>query len=284
MKTRFYKILYKNKDVVYVGVTTRVITERFREHLISKGLNKNYSIVEFDCIEHPEFSTLDIYYTERRKVVELEQKYIREELERGSHLLNISKGGEWGSQILEKLRKEEFCKKFGSYDNYAEYKKNMYKGREWLRSWIRHRSENKVKVWVRNWTFHKRTNRTHSWVRNWVSHRSINKTKRWIRNWIFHRSTNRTHSWIKNWVHNKSKNNVKTWVYNWISGRSMGKAKVWIKNWIIVRSQNRSKVWLHHWVERRNTKRTKIWVRHWVGHRSENNVKGWARNWVNNRS
>ena len=120
MKTRFYKILYKNQDVVYVGVTLRPITERFRQHVLSKRLNKNYSVIEFDCIEHPEFTTLEIFYEERRKVAELEQKYIREELEKGSSLLNISKGGEWGSSILEKLRKEEFCKKFGSYDNYKE--------------------------------------------------------------------------------------------------------------------------------------------------------------------
>ena len=78
MKTRFYKILHKGKDVVYVGVTLRSITRRFKEHIILKELNENYSVVEFDCIEHPEFTTLEIFYEERKKVAELEQKYIKE--------------------------------------------------------------------------------------------------------------------------------------------------------------------------------------------------------------
>ena len=110
MKTWFYKILYKNKDVVYVGVTLRPITERFKEHLVLKNLNENYSVIEFDCIEHPEFTTLEVFYKERSKVVELERKYIKEELEKGSKLLNISKGGEWGCIILEKLKKMIFMK------------------------------------------------------------------------------------------------------------------------------------------------------------------------------
>ena len=158
MKTRFYKILYKNKDVVYVGVTTRAITERFREHSISKGLNENYSVVEFDCVEHPKFSTLDVYYAERRKIVELEQRYIREELEKGSRLLNISAGGEWGCAILEKLKKEEFCKKFGSYDNYKEYKERVDKCKGWIRGWIHSKSTNKFKIWMRSWVYRKSTN------------------------------------------------------------------------------------------------------------------------------
>ena len=39
MITYFYKILYDNKDVVYVGITTRSINARFREHISKKRLN-----------------------------------------------------------------------------------------------------------------------------------------------------------------------------------------------------------------------------------------------------
>ena len=81
MRTVLYKILYKDKDVVYVGVTLRSDIKRFREHVFYKGLNENYSVVEFDHIEHPEFTTLEVFYEERKKVVELEQKYIKEELD-----------------------------------------------------------------------------------------------------------------------------------------------------------------------------------------------------------
>jgi len=84
MITRFYKILYKNEEVVYVGVTTRTITKRFKEHLISKSLNiDEFSVIEFDKIKHPEITSLEIFYEERNKVANLERKYIKEELEDG---------------------------------------------------------------------------------------------------------------------------------------------------------------------------------------------------------
>ena len=273
MKTTFYKILYKNKEVVYVGVTTRPITERFREHIISKGLNENYLVIEFDCIEHPALTSLEIYYEERKKVVELEQRYIKEELQRGSHLLNISAGGEWGAQIIEKLRKEEFRKRFGSYDGYKEYKKNIDK------------RKNKVRGWLRNWVRHQNERSTKVWIRNWVAHRGMNKVRTWIRNWVAHRSVNEVKIWISNWVKNsKSNNKVKIWISNWVSGRSVNKAKAWVKNWVIVRSKNKSKGWLYHWIERQSTTKTKIWMRHWVQHRGENKIKIWVRNWTYNKN
>ena len=65
-------------QIVYVGVTLREINERFREHIFSKSLNLvDYSIIEFDKIEHPLIDSIHIYYEERKKVVELERKYIR---------------------------------------------------------------------------------------------------------------------------------------------------------------------------------------------------------------
>ena len=221
MKTRFYKILYKSKYVVYVGVTTREITERFKQHVETKGLNENYSVIEFDCVEHPEFTTLEIFYAERRKVVELEQKYIKEELEKGSKLLNISKGGEWGCTILEKLRKEDFKRKFGSYDKYKEYKKKIEIVKKWLVNWISNRSENRVKIWLSHW----------------ISHRSENEVKVWLGNWIKSRSENKVKVWVGNWISDRSKNKVKVWVGHWISNRSGNKVKVWVGHWIYHRRQ-----------------------------------------------
>ena len=106
MKTKFYKILNKDKVVIYIGVTTRSIEERFKEHIKTKNLNPTeYSIVEFDEIIHPEINSLEIFYEEWKKVSELERKYIKEELTKNSNLLNISEGGEWGNEILNKQKK-----------------------------------------------------------------------------------------------------------------------------------------------------------------------------------
>ena len=91
-RTLFYKILNKVGEVVYVGVTLRTLQQRFNEHLQSKKAlnNKDYSIVEFDRIEHPLFASSEVFYQERKKVVLLERKYIQEEKDKGAHLLNLS--------------------------------------------------------------------------------------------------------------------------------------------------------------------------------------------------
>ena len=92
-------------------------------------------------------------------------------MNRGSKLLNISEGGEWGNQILSKLKKEEFLREFGSYEGYKEYKKK----------------KDKIKIWINNWIYHKSNNKAKSWINNWVSNRSSNKAKVWINNWIRYR-------------------------------------------------------------------------------------------------
>ena len=217
MITRFYKILYKNKEVVYVGVTTRTINERFKEHIISKSLNiEDYSIVEFYMIEHPEITSLEIFYNEKLKVAELEQKFIKEELNKGSHLLNISNGGEWGTHILIKLKREEFLLRFGSYDTYKYYKKGIEVSKRWLKHWVQHRSENRAKVWLRNWSVNKSESRAKVWLRIWVHSRSINKTKVWLRNWVNDRKNNKTKVWLRHWIYNISLNRTKVWLRNWI--------------------------------------------------------------------
>ena len=237
MKTRFYKILDKDKNIVYIGVTLRPITERFKEHLISKGLNENYSVIEFDCIEHPEFSTLEVFYGERKKVAELEQKYIKEELEKGSELLNVSEGGEWGGFILEKLNKEEFLKRFGSYDGYEEYKKKVDRVRAWLRSWVHCRSRSKVKVWVRHWVECRSKTKVEKWLRQWIRARSVKKhpAKEWVEDWVNSRSQHGVKRWLRNWVHNRSRSTIKQWLRNWVCNRSYSKVKRWLQNWIVNR-------------------------------------------------
>ena len=268
MKTRFYKILYKNQDVVYVGVTLRPVMERFKEHLISKKLNENYSVIEFDCIEHPEFATLEIFYAERRRVAELEQKYIKEELKKGSKLLNISKGGEWGSSILEKLRKEEFYKKFGSYDEYDERKKKVESIKNWLSNWVLNRSKGKVKTWVRSWIFNRSRDRVKEWIGNWVARRKENKVKRWVRSWVSVRHDNAVKVWIKSWIQNRSKKDVKGWIRSWVKTRSRNSLKRWLKSWIHNRSKNKVKSWIRDWVKCRSENQVKVWLRSWVKRRS----------------
>ena len=267
MKTRFYKILYKRKDVVYVGVTTRPITERFKEHLISKRLNENYSVIEFDCVEHPEFTTLEIYYKEKRKVVMLEQKYIKEEIERGSNLLNVSKGGEWGSNILEKLRREDFLRRFGSYDNYAMYKFKREKCNGWLRNWVIHRTESQVKRWLGNWTVNRGVVKSKRWIKHWISHRSNNKVKVWFRCWLSSQENLDIKTWLKSWVYSKGGNKVKRWTRNWVNCRSQNNIKKWLRSWVQCRTRNKFKVWLRNWVFDRSTPKAKRWLKNWVVHR-----------------
>lgn len=190
--TRFYKILYKGKDVVYVGITLREINKRFREHLLSKSLNTtDYSIIEFDRLEHPEINSIDIYYEERNKVVELERKYIQEEKDKGSILLNIGIGGEgWGTNIIEKLRKEEFIKEYGSWEGYKEYRKKRIICNIWLGSWTYTKTENKCKKWLVNWVSHRLKDKCKQWLVNWVSYKTINKCKHWLSHWTCCRINN----------------------------------------------------------------------------------------------
>lgn len=268
MRTIFYKILYKEESVVYVGVTTRKITQRFMEHLKSKGLNPSeYTIVEFYGIIHPEISSLEVFYKERKRVADLERKYINEELNKGSKLLNLSEGGEWGTNILNKLRKEKFLEKFGSYDGYKEYKKKKGKVRVWLQQWSLNKSRNKVKAWINNWIKRKSENKTKVWLRDWIKCRSENKTKVWVKSWVYVRSRNKTKAWIKNWMTVRGKSKTKAWTENWINHKSENNVKRWMKNWVRHRSENKSKVWLNRWITNKSINKIKAWLWNWIQHR-----------------
>ena len=205
MITYFYKILYDNKDVVYVGVTTRTIQDRFKQHIKSKQLDNHYSVVGFDKIIHPDIKSLDDYYKEYKKVAYLEKKYIKEERNKGSNLLNISSGGEWGGAILNKLLKKDFLRKHGSYDGYEIYRKRIIKFKSWMNMWIRHTSENPTHVWLKSWKFVKTRSKTRLWIRHWIEHRSESKILVWLYHWIEHRSETRFKVWMFNWVARRSR-------------------------------------------------------------------------------
>ena len=267
MKTIFYKILYKGNAVIYVGVTTRRITQRFKEHLRCKRLNiEDFSVIEFHEIEHPKICSLEIFYQEREKVAELEKQYIKEEISKGSTLLNISDGGEWGTQILNKLRKEEFLKKYGSYEGYRKYRKRNEKLKKWVWHWIGHRSSNKVKVWIQCWMYNKNNSQVKVWLCSWVYTKRNNKTKVWLRTWI-----------------NSNKGKLKTWLYHWIDGRTDSRTKKWLRNWVNHKSESKIKVWLRNWSYGKSKNRTKAWIANWVNHKGTSRIKVWLRNWVNHR-
>lgn len=249
MITYFYKILYKNKDVVYVGVTTTTVQHRFQQHIKSKGLNPDvYSVIEFDRLEHGNISSIEDYNREKKKVVELERKYIAEERAKGSNLLNISVGGEWGANILYKLRKEGFIERFGSYNGFKEYKVRIDKSHYWLKSWIYQKSKNKSKEWLRVWVRTKLKNKSKEWLRSWINQKTYNKSKKWLGNWIKHKTYNKSKKWLITWICDKLKNKSKVWLRSWIRQKTYNKSKVWLKSWINNRSTNKSKEWLRHWI------------------------------------
>ena len=276
MKTTFYKILFKDKDVIYVGLTTRTINERFKEHVKSKSLNlKDYSIIEFDCVEHPDINSIDLFYEEKRKVALLEQKYIRDELEKGSNLLNLSAGGEWGSNIIEKLRKEEFFKQFGSYDSYLSYKERISKTKGWIENWIKVRTRNKTVTWVRWWIYHRKPIKTKVWLHHWMFCRNRNKTKTWVLSWKRHRSENKTKRFLTHWLYRRRRNkhSTKAWIQNWIRHRSESKVKVWLNGWVRRSTKNKAREWIRSWIRHRSESKVKVWLSGWVRHRIQGKVK-----------
>lgn len=260
MITYFYKILYDNKDVVYVGVTTRKITKRFQEHIKTKNLNDRYTCVEFDKLIHPPMDSIDTFYAEYRKVADLERKYIQEEKDKGSSLLNISKGGEWGTDILSKLRKKNFLEKYKSYDGYRTYTLNKLRVRQWLISWVKKSTNNKTKIWLRYWIKSKSINILKRWLYNWAFNKSNNKTKIWIIHWIKWKLYCKTKGWLFHWIKKMATNRTKGWLLHWISHRKECRTKVWIQHWIFHRKECRTKTWLNHWIFNTVRKKNKILI------------------------
>ena len=222
MDTIFYKILNKDGEVVYIGVTTRTIKKRFGEHLKSKWLDpKLYSIIEFDRVHHPEISSLEIFYEERRKVAYLERKYIKEAQESGANLLNLSEGGEWGASIVHRLQKENFLRMYGSYDGFRKYIRRHKILQVWIRSWVHHRTSNPAKGWCCNWVHNRISNPVKGWCCNWVHHKTFNPVKGWCGHWVRNRTSNPVKVWCKNWIHHRTSNPVKVWCRSWVQQRKI---------------------------------------------------------------
>lgn len=246
MKTLFYILLYKNTQVIYAGVTTRSLNQRFNEHIKQKRLNKkDYSIKKIDEIIHPNILNFNDYIKEKEKVTKLETHYIKE-YGKKFNLLNISKGGEWGSYIYNLLSKENFLKNYGSLDGYKEYI---------LR-------KNKLKCWLNNW----------------ISHRSLSIIEEWLTNWHLNKNRNKTKQWLMNWYYSKTSNYTKNWLFHWISHKSMNKTKIWLNKWC--RKENSFKVWLQDWIYVKNRSDVKAWLSNWISNRTERKIKRWLKNWI----
>ena len=267
MITLFYKILYKKERVVYVGVTTRSLVQRFNEHVKKKELNEiDYSIEEIDRIDHGNISTLDDLRRERVKVFELENYYINKY--KSKFLLNISDGGEWGVNLYKKLLKEDFINKYGNLDNYEEYVRKRHVVLVWIRSWIKSSISNKTESWIYNWISTKSINKTEVWIKGWIVNKSVNKTKLFIHNWILHTNENKVKSWLKMWIKHTSADITKSWLQEWICNKSANSTKKWLKEWVDTRSSNATKIWLRNWVTNQSKNRTKSWMNCWIRHKS----------------
>lgn len=252
MRTLFYIIKYKNEQVIYVGITTRSLIQRFKEHIKSKELNNiDYTIEKIDKIDHPDITTLQQLKVERERVYKLESYYIKE-YSKNNVLLNISDGGEWGANLYTKLSKKEFIERFGTLEGYIKKVKNKKALKLWLDSWIKHYNSNKSRQWIINWISTKSMNKTKYWMRAWVANKSRNRTKCWLVDWCRHRSINKTKSWIQSWIEHNSGNKTKKWIQTWINNKSINKTQHWLRSWIVMRSFNPVQVWLRNWIVNRS--------------------------------
>ena len=213
-----------NQDgrVVYTGVTTRSINQRFGEHIWSKDLDrKKYSIKEINIIEHPKITTLTELIQERQKVFKLENYYIKK-YSQNNTLLNLSNGGEWGSYLYKVISKQDFLNKYGSLDGFKQYLQNR----------------RKFKAWLNHWTDNSRRNKFRLWLMNWIDTVTMCPAKYWIRKWIWQATTHPTKIWFRHWIDTATKNPAKLWLHNWITHSSELKVKRWMKSWILHRSIN----------------------------------------------
>ena len=235
MKTRFYKILYNDSEIVYIGLTTRPINKRFHEHILKKSLNpKKYSIELIKEIEHMDIKSLDEYYNEYNKVSIIEKSLIKEAKNHGYALLNLTKGGEgWATHLYKKLSKENFFNKYGSLDNYVNYHNKRNKTQRLLRNWITHKSENKTEILLRSWSYSE--NKTQRLLRNWITHKSENKTKKIFKQWIRKISDNKTKILLKSMIFSYTINKTQRLLRNWITHKSENKTKVLLRSWINVK-------------------------------------------------
>lgn len=228
MITRFYKIVDNCGSPIYIGVTTRTIEKRFKEHIEEKSLNPElYHIEEIDKIIHSRINTIQQFKFERKRVKELEVKYIAE-YRQNYTLLNKSAGGEWGSQILNRLlskinSKNKFTKEEITFLQHIKF-------RRWIKNWIIHR-QNPTKIFLQNWIYNR--HKVKSWLIRWIIPKNTSKTKSWLSHWISHRSENKTKLFMVSWINHRSENKFRVWLSNWIRVRLRSRTKTLLLNWII---------------------------------------------------
>ena len=248
--TRFYVILNCLRIPKYIGLTTRTLKQRFREHIKQKHL-VDCTIEEIAYIEHENIDSLEKFIEERHKAGELEKRLIKKYKNAGYDLMNLSDGGEWGSQIYHRIMKEDFFKKYGTYEGFQEEYNNQKE--------------------------------IFNWFQNWVKDKSVNPVERWFYHWVIHKSEDPVKRWFQNWVKDKSEDPVKLWFRHWIKGKSEDPVKIWFISWNQYKSGNPVKIWFKHWAQNKSGNPVKLWFNNWVYHKSEEPVKLWFNNWVYNK-
>lgn len=210
MKTRYYHILDKNDNIIYVGLTTTTIGQRFCRHIITKKLNRiDYRCVQIDEIDNGKITSLEDYYREKKRSGELERYYIKKARDEGANLLNISIGGEWNGHILTKILKKDFFDKYGTYDGYLEYKKE-YERQE--------RESQKFLIKLRNWIYNRTVNKYRKKLTSWIGNRTRNRYKRLLQK-MYYRSKNKYRRMLRRWVNYKSKGKYKRFIKHWYGHR-----------------------------------------------------------------
>lgn len=284
MITRFYKIYNKYNEVVYVGVTTRSIRRRFKEHIKAKNLNSNYYCKEFFKIIHNKINTLDDYYTERKKVVYYERLFIKTELDKGSKLLNLSKGGEWGSALLSKLLKTDFFNKKINNISFKEYFKNLKKYYRFLNNWIVHKSENKYKQFLYNFISNNIERPIYKHFLLEMTNK-INIYKQFLCNWLYVKTKPRYLNLLGHWIFESNKNKLKykKLLYRWSFMNNITLYKRFLRNWITHRSENKYKSFLNSFIRSKSYSNYKKLIYIWISNKTKNKYKVFLYIWVKNR-
>lgn len=256
--TRYYVIFNYLRIPIYIGLTTRTLKQRFKEHIKTKHL-KDCTIDEIAEIDHGEIDSLEKFRQEQKKVQDLERLLIKKYLNADFNLLNISKGGEWGTQILHKICKENFFKKYGSYDGFEKEYKKYLKYKKIIETWKSHRTENKYKKIIMNWILHKTYNKYKKLLYQWKSFKSFkyNYYKLLLRHWIYHKTENKYKQLIQHWIYHRKNNQYKVFLQYWIFSKTENKYLRLLKNWKNSILLNRYKKIIKSWIcHRKNIKIT----------------------------
>lgn len=199
MLTKIYKIVDKKDIPIYIGVTTCTINRRFYEHILSKYLN----IDEYRCeliltIKHKPILTLEDYVSEKKKIKELEQYYINY-YSKTHKLLNMTAGGEWGSNIIHRLLNKQSLSK----ENFRYFSELYFK--QLMNDWISTKTRNSVESLFKHWINHKTESYVKNLLKHWIMHRSASSTKILLQTWINKRGRSIVKDCLKNWIFNKNK-------------------------------------------------------------------------------